>query len=86
MSLLPYGCFEASGAGSLSDTDVFSATRKNGLNAPWVFARVCILRAIVFNLTTKTAPVANDGAFSSPWPGNDIAMLSVSRAWLVGKI
>ena len=86
MSLLPYRCFEVSGADSLSDTNVFSATRKNTLNAPWVFACVWILRAMVFNSTTKRAPDSNDGAFSSPWPGNKIAVLSVSRAWLVGKI
>jgi hypothetical protein len=86
MSELQYGCLEVSGAGLLSEMDVFSAASKYALNTPWTFACVCISMAIVFNSTTEQAPDANDGAFSSPWPGNNITMLSVSCGWLVGRI
>ena len=86
MSVLQYGCLAVPGAGLLSKMDVFPAARKYGMNAPWVFACVFIPVAIFFNSTTEQAPDANDGAFSSPWPGNNITMLTVPRGWLVGTI
>jgi hypothetical protein len=46
MSELQYGCLEVSGAGLLSEMDVFSAASKYALNTPWTFACVCIPMAI----------------------------------------